>query len=156
MFFTLGQFSSLIVRWDRSTSAMTESAMGDSMDTDLLPEMSGETWVAAVHLDEATGDLTPPDSDPDLIASSLADKILMVVRDWDRSTLARAPPATSLQLVVPTGVRRVFIQHYHDSVFAGHLGVSWTVCRLLDRVNWPGLREDVRSYLASCSVCSMP
>ena len=35
-----------------STSAMTdqpfaESAMGDSMDTDLLPE----TWVATVHLD---------------------------------------------------------------------------------------------------------
>ena len=61
-----------------STTAMTdqplaESAMGDSTDTDLLPEMSGETWVASVHLDEATGDLTPPDSDPDLIASSLAD-----------------------------------------------------------------------------------
>ena len=34
-----------------STAAMTdkpfaESAMGDSVDTDLLPEMSGETWVA--------------------------------------------------------------------------------------------------------------
>ena len=41
--------------------------MGDSMDTDLLPELSGETWVAAVHLDEAAGDLTPPASDPDLI-----------------------------------------------------------------------------------------
>ena len=34
-----------------------ESAMGDSMDSDLLPERSGETWVAATHLDEATGDL---------------------------------------------------------------------------------------------------
>ena len=31
--------------------------------------------------------------------------------------------------------------------------VSRTVYRLLDRVYWPGLREDVRSYLASCSVC---
>ena len=64
-----------------------KSAMGDSMDTDLLPEMSGETWVAAVHLDEATGDLTPPDSDPDLIASSRVDK----------------PPATSLQLQSSAG-----------------------------------------------------
>ena len=37
-----------------STTAMTdqlfaESTMGDSMDTDLLPEKFGETWVAAVH-----------------------------------------------------------------------------------------------------------
>ena len=46
-----------------------ESTMSDSMDTYLLPEMSGETWVAAVHLDEATGDSTPPDSDPDYFIS---------------------------------------------------------------------------------------
>ena len=52
-----------------------------------------------------------------------------------------------------TGERRGFIQRYHDSIFVGHLGVSRTVCRLLDRVYWPGLREDVQSYLASCSVC---
>ena len=70
-------------------------------------------------------------------------------RLWGR----RAPPAVALQFVVPTGERRGFIQQYHDSIFAEHLGVSRTVCRLLDRVYWPGLREDVRSYLASCSVC---
>ena len=60
----------------------------------------------------------------------------------------------TLQLVVPAGECRGFIQRYHDSIFAGHLGVSRTVCRLLDRVYWPGLCEDVRSYLTSCSVCS--
>ena len=38
-------------------------------------------------------------------------------------------------------------------IFAGHLGVSRTVYRLLDRVYWHGLCENVRSYLASCSVC---
>ena len=42
--------------------------MGDSMDSDLLPELSGETWVAANHLVEATGDLPSSDSEPDLIA----------------------------------------------------------------------------------------
>ena len=175
-----------------STSAMTDqpftkTEMGNSMDTDLLLEMSSETRVATVHLDEATSDLTPPDSDPDLIASSLANKTLTVVRDWvragtpptwseytstspelrswhlqfgnlslDSSGLlwhCRTPPVTSLQLVVPPGERRVFIQHYHDSVFAGNLSVSRTVCCLLDHAYWPGLREDVRSYLASCSVC---
>ena len=48
---------------------------------------------------------------------------------------------------------RSFIERYHDSIFAGHLGVSRAVYRLLDRVYWPGLREDLRSYIASCSVC---
>ena len=33
------------------------SEMGDSMDLDLLPELSGETWVASALLDELTWDL---------------------------------------------------------------------------------------------------
>ena len=56
--------------------------MGDSMDSDLLPELSGETWLAATHKDEATGDLPPSDSEPDLIMSSLTDKTLIIVREW--------------------------------------------------------------------------
>ena len=44
---------------------------------------------------------------------------------------------------------RGFIHRYHDSIFAGHLGVSRTVYRLLDRAYWPGLREDVRGQLFS-------
>ena len=45
------------------------------------------------------------------------------------------------------------IRRSHDSLFAGHLGVSRTVYRLLDQVYWPGLHQDVCSYLASCAVC---
>ena len=45
------------------------------------------------------------------------------------------------------------IRCFHDSLFAGHLGISRTVFRLQTRVYWPGLRNDVRTYLASCAVC---
>ena len=45
------------------------------------------------------------------------------------------------------------IRRFHDSLFAGHLGVSRTIYRLRDRVYWPGLHNDVRSYIASCTVC---
>ena len=45
------------------------------------------------------------------------------------------------------------ILRFHDSLFAGHLGVFRTVYRLHNRVYWPGLHQDVRSYLASCTVC---
>ena len=34
------------------------SEMGDLMDTDLLPELSGETWVASGLLEELTVELT--------------------------------------------------------------------------------------------------
>ena len=61
----------------------------------------------------------------------------------------RAPPAMSSQLVVPARERQHLIRRFHNSLFAGHLGVSRTTYRLLDRVYWPGLRQYVRSYLAS-------
>ena len=41
---------------------------------------------------------------------------------------------------------------FHDSLFAGHLGISRTVYRLQDRVFWLGLCQDVRSYIPSCTV----
>ena len=66
----------------RSTSALLDqpfasSAMGDSMDADLLPELSRETWVAA--------DLPPSGSEPDLIEASWLDKTLITVREWVQS-----------------------------------------------------------------------
>ena len=59
-----------------------------------------------------------------------------------------APPARSSQLVVPAQECQDLIRQFHDSLFAGHLGVSRTTYCLLDRVYWPGLHQDVRSYLA--------
>ena len=141
-------------------------AVGDSMDADLLPELSGETWAAATYLDEVTADLPPAEMEPDLIVACRLDKTLITVRKWvqlgsalswsDCAGLSpelrswkfqfghlsidmegrlwrhRAPPATTSQLVVPLSEHRDFIRRYHDSIIAGHLGVSRTVYRLLD------------------------
>ena len=41
------------------------SEMGDSMDSDLLPELSGETWVASALVEELTVDLPTSESDID-------------------------------------------------------------------------------------------
>ena len=57
----------------------TSSEIGDSMDADLLPELSGETWVAATLLDELTADLPPVGSDMDLIVASRQDATLPTV-----------------------------------------------------------------------------
>ena len=55
--------------------------MGDSMDADLLPELSGETWVAATLLEELTADLPPVGSNLDLIVASRQDATLTTVRE---------------------------------------------------------------------------
>ena len=67
-----------------STSGLVEQPFSDSAmgDSDLLPELSGETWVTTIHLDEATGDVPPSDSDPDLIESPPTDKTLIIARVW--------------------------------------------------------------------------
>ena len=163
------------------------SEMGDSMDADLLPEGSGETWVASALLDELTNDLPTPGVGDNLVSDTASDKILQTVRSWVDSGLAppwrecagfspelrswrlqigninidsegrlwrrRSPPAVGSQLVIPVLKRREFIREFHDSLFAGHMGVTRTVYRLLDRVYWPGLRGDVQTYIKSCTVC---
>ena len=163
------------------------SEMGDSMDEDLLPEGSGETWVASALLDELTNDLPTPGVGDSLVSDTASDKILQTVRSWVDSGLTppwrecagfspelrswrlqignisidpegrlwrrRSPPAVGSQLVIPILKRREFIREFHDSLLAGHMGVTRTVYRLLDRVYWPGLRGDVRTYIKSCTVC---
>ena len=69
------------------------SEMGDSMDSDLLPELSGETWVASALLEELTVDLPTAGSDIDLVTASHKDKILQTVRSWIESGNAPAWPA---------------------------------------------------------------
>ena len=69
------------------------SEMGDSMDSDLLPELSGETWVASALLEELTVDLLTAGSDIDLVTASRKDKILQTVRSWVESGNALPWPA---------------------------------------------------------------
>ena len=60
------------------------SEIGESMDADLLPELSGEIWVASALTEEFTADL-PVGSNIDLIAESRSDDTLAVVRGWIQS-----------------------------------------------------------------------
>ena len=63
------------------------ASSGDSMDADLLPELSGETWVAATLLEGLTADLPPAGSDIDLIVASRQDATLTTVCEWVQSGL---------------------------------------------------------------------
>ena len=56
-------------------------------------------------------------------------KVDSLGRLWRR----RSPPSAGSQLVVPVQKRQDLIKQFHDSIFAGHLGITRTVFRLLDR-----------------------
>ena len=122
------------------------SEMGDSMDADLLPRLSGETWVATTYLDELTADLPSTTSESYFIVASRRDETLTTVCRWVQTGAPpawlecsglypelrcwwlqfrnleewwwrrRAPPATSSQLVVPVRECRELIRQYHDSL----------------------------------------
>ena len=64
---------------------LASSQMGESMDADLLPELSGETWVASALLEEFTADLLLAGADLDLIAASRQDVTLATVRECIQS-----------------------------------------------------------------------
>ena len=128
------------------------SEMGESMDADLLPELSGEILVASALIEEFTADLLLAASNVYLITASRQDATLATVREWiqSESTPAWAECAglspelrcwrlqvgnlsidtdgrlqlVGLQLVVPRSERRAMIRRFHDSLFAGHLGIS--------------------------------
>ena len=112
--------------------------MGDSMDADLLPELSGETWVAAtLSRQDATlttvrewvqSGVVPAWSDCSGLSPRLQCWRLyfgnMSVDTEGRLWRRQAPPSGVSQLVVPGRERQDMIRRFHDSFFAGHLGVS--------------------------------
>ena len=59
--------------------------IGESMDADLLPELSGETWVASELAEEFTADLIPAGSNIDLVAESRHNDTLAIVQGWIQS-----------------------------------------------------------------------
>ena len=61
------------------------SEMGESMDADLLPELSNKTWVASELMEELTADLLLAGINVDLIVESRQDATLAMVREWIQS-----------------------------------------------------------------------
>ena len=55
------------------------------MEADLLPKLSGETWVAATLLEGLTADLLPAGAGLGLIVASRQDTTLATVCEWVQS-----------------------------------------------------------------------
>ena len=59
---------------------------------------------------------------------------------------------SSIQLVIPKGLRQQVMSVNHESEFSGHLGAK-TEVRILPNFLWQGLHQDVIRFFRSCDVC---
>ena len=57
------------------------------------------------------------------------------------------------QLVLPRRCRSLVLRLAHDIPFAGHLGVTKTKDRIMQRYYWPGIFSDIAKYCRTCQVC---
>ena len=60
----------------------------------------------------------------------------------------------TLCVVIPFCERRRILQHSHDEKTSAHLGVRKTLARIKRKYYWPGIRRDVKVYIAGCEACS--
>lgn len=57
------------------------------------------------------------------------------------------------KVVLPVSQRQEVLKAAHDQW--GHQGVARTTSLVKDRFAWPGLHEDIKTYVAKCKVCVM-
>ena len=60
---------------------------------------------------------------------------------------------TCQQLVLPQQCRLPVLRLAHDVPMAGHMGITHTKDRLLQRYYWPGIFSDTADYCRSCEAC---
>jgi hypothetical protein len=59
----------------------------------------------------------------------------------------------SPRIVIPKSMVPIILDHYHNSILAGHLGVAKTLKKIALRYWWPTLNPDVENYVKSCHTC---
>ncbi len=55
---------------------------------------------------------------------------------------------------MPEGpIRQTILSLVHDAAWAGHVGVTKTLCNLKALFWWQSMKTDVRHYVANCDAC---
>ena len=77
----------------------------------------------------------------------------MLYRKWRPEGSTEGDVRTCQQLVLPQQCRLPVLRLAHDVPMAGHMGITRTKDRLLQRYYWPGIFSDTADYCRSCEVC---
>jgi hypothetical protein len=58
------------------------------------------------------------------------------------------------KILVPESLREKILIRFHDSPFAGHLGVKKTTARIQRRFKWPFMVKEIRDHIRKCELCA--
>ena len=157
------------------------SCVGSSLDSELIPEDSGETCMAAVmlaqsHNSELITAAQMTDSDITIVWNwLLADKFPARTNDFapashdlksywigrrnlflDKNNILwrnRSDPTARAQLIVPRSLRDTLFNDSHHTTYGGHFGMSHTHSKLQLHYYWPGMSDFVRDRIRACHKC---
>jgi hypothetical protein len=59
-----------------------------------------------------------------------------------------------MQVCLPKELINDVLRELHDEPYSGHLSVDKTWSKVFNRYYWPGMRQDIEHYIASCVVCA--
>jgi hypothetical protein len=110
------------------------------------------------------------DEPPDLLADHMFCQPTQRLRDILRHAYEKDPPVVDDDdesplrfeqgfwwlkdwIFVPTELRPLILQTFHDDISAGHLGSLKTLQNITRSLTWPGIRGDVIRYTKSCLSC---
>uniref|UniRef100_A0A803JG23 Gypsy retrotransposon integrase-like protein 1 n=1 Tax=Xenopus tropicalis TaxID=8364 RepID=A0A803JG23_XENTR len=86
----------------------------------------------------------------EIIVATLRSDLSSLLSPLQSSAPAETP---SGKWFVPEVLREQVLREAHDSRVAGHPGIAKTICLLSRHVWWPSFKQDVKTFVSSCSVC---
>ena len=61
---------------------------------------------------------------------------------------------TAGRILVPEFLKENILKRFHDSPYAGHLGIKKTAARIQRRFKWPKMGKDIKEYVRGCEICT--
>ena len=77
----------------------------------------------------------------------------LIYRHWHPRQATADSVRSCEQLVLPEKCRALVLRIAHDVPTRGHLGITKTKDRILQRYYWPGVFQDITEYCKTCEVC---
>ena len=132
----------------------------DSWKTEDLLDSQLQDPVTSTVIFQLESGTKPDQSQMSLYSSS----IRTLLRRWDELELIegllyikirdQVTNTYSPRLVAPEGVRNQILTMLHNDRPAGHLGREKTLAKVKQHVYWPGMAEDVATWVRQCDRCA--
>ena len=73
-----------------------------------------------------------------------------IIKEFENGLLGTADG----KIFVPEALKKEILLRFHDSPFAGHLGVKKTLARIQRRFKWPKMAKEIKEYVSKCELCA--